>query len=195
MQHCVQYCAQCCRSRSKFYFCNISRNNCTVCPPHCTQCCIVCPVLKSRVRAFTLILINLELNQCITDFSQTRWLPSLFAQRTATRTNHNEVINKKTVSPKRKPREEISTKKSEKCDKKEGNCDKKEDNCDKKEDNCDKKEDDCDKKEDNCGKIEEKWAEQDGYSSDLEDTQSEDSGESSDYSQDEDDYEVVCKSR
>ena len=52
MQHCMQYCAQCCRSRSKFYFCNISRNNCTVCPPHCTQCCtqccIVCPVLYFR---------------------------------------------------------------------------------------------------------------------------------------------------
>ena len=37
MQHCMQYCAQCGRSRSKFYFCNISRNNCTVCPPHRTQ--------------------------------------------------------------------------------------------------------------------------------------------------------------
>ena len=48
MQHCVQYCAQCGRSRSKFYFCNISRNNCTVCPPHCTQCCIVCPVLNTQ---------------------------------------------------------------------------------------------------------------------------------------------------
>ena len=52
MQHCVQYCAQCCRSRRKFYFCNISRNNCTVCPPHCKQCCtqgcIVCPVLQSN---------------------------------------------------------------------------------------------------------------------------------------------------
>ena len=47
----LQGCAQCCRSRSKFYFCNISRNNCTVCPPHCTQCCtqccIVCPVLNT----------------------------------------------------------------------------------------------------------------------------------------------------
>ena len=57
MQHCVQYCAQCCRSRSKFYFCNISRNNCTVCPPHCTQCCTQC-----KVNLETLLVSSLLIN-------------------------------------------------------------------------------------------------------------------------------------
>ena len=33
---CVQYFMQCVRSRSEFYFCNISRNNCTVCMPSAT---------------------------------------------------------------------------------------------------------------------------------------------------------------
>ena len=33
---CVEYCMQCGRSKSEFYFCNISRNNCTVCLPAAT---------------------------------------------------------------------------------------------------------------------------------------------------------------
>ena len=55
------------------YFCNISRNNCTVCPSHCTQCCtqccIVCPVLKTprnaeQISSLGLLYPDLALYAC-----------------------------------------------------------------------------------------------------------------------------------
>ena len=50
---CVQYCMQCGRSRSEFYFCNISRNNCTVCLPPATLHCTQTRALASQISLLT----------------------------------------------------------------------------------------------------------------------------------------------